>query len=167
MAIATSKAMGAASILGIDVNQHRLELAKAVGAGDVLDGADPDVIARVVKWSGGSGADVALEMSGNQRAIVNALRSLKAGGTLVAFGIPARPIELDLANDVILKGRNVIGILGRRMWKDWETMQRLLESGKLDLRPIVTHRFKLADFEQAMATFSNDAIKCGKVVLVP
>ncbi len=167
MAIATSRAMGAAAIIASDVNKHRLELAKAVGAHELLDGADPDIVSKFVKLSGGVGLDVVLEMSGNQRAIVNGLRALKAGGTLVAFGIPSKPIEMDLANDVILKGRNILGILGRRMFKDWETMQELLDSGKLDLRPIVTHRFKLSEFEQAISTFANDGIKCGKVVLLP
>jgi len=160
-------AKGAASIAAVDINRHRLELAKAMGADELVDGADPDLVGRLVKWSGGYGLDVALEMSGSQKAVVNALRSLKKGGTFVAFGIPSRPIELDLANDVILKGRRIVGIVGRRMFADWVEMQRLLDSGKLDPRPVITHKFKLAEFEKAIATIGQDGVKCGKVVLFP
>ncbi|MBI2930256.1 MAG: L-threonine 3-dehydrogenase [Planctomycetes bacterium] len=162
-----ARAKGAAALYAVDINRHRLELAKAMGADEVINGADPDLIGRLVKLSGGYGVDVALEMSGSQKAIVNALRSLKKGGTFVAFGIPSRPIELDLANDVILNGRRMLGVVGRRMFEDWVEMQRLLDGGKLDPRPIITHRFKLAEFEQAIATIRQDGVKCGKVVLFP
>ena len=166
-AIATAKAYDAAAIYAVDVNPHRLELAKTVGANEMLDGADPELVPKIVKLSGGFGADNTLEMSGNQKAIVNGLRCLKKGGTFAAFGLPSRPIELDLANDVIFKGRTILGIVGRLMFETWEQMQGLLDSGRLDPRPIITHRFKLAEFDQAITTFKSDHTKVGKVVLFP
>jgi threonine 3-dehydrogenase len=162
-----ARAKGAATIYAVDINKHRLELARAVGVDETLDGADPDVAGRLVRASGGSGLDVALEMSGSAKAIANALRSLKKGGAFFAFGLPARAVEIDLANEVIMKGRRIVGIVGRRMFEDWEQMQKLLDEGKFDPRPIITHRFRLAEFEQAIATIGQDGVKCGKVVLFP
>lgn len=164
-ACAVAKAHDAAKICAVDINQRRLELARAAGAQVLYDGADSDLVAKIVKESGGFGADVTFEMSGSPKAIVSGLRSLKKGGTFVAFGIPSKPIELDLANDVILKGRTILGIVGRLMFETWEEMQRLLDSGKLDPRPIVTHTYPLAEFEKAFSTIQ--AGEAGKVVLLP
>lgn len=166
-ATGVARAKGAAAIYAIDINRNRRELAKAMGADELLDGADPELVPKLIKMSGGYGLDVSLEMSGSQKAVANALRALKKGGTFVAFGLPARPIELDLANDVILTGRRVIGIVGRRMFADWVEMQKLLDSGKLDPRPAITHTFKLAEFDRAVAMIGRDDVKCGKVVLLP
>ena len=86
---------------------------------------------------------------------------------MVAFGIPPGPIELNLANDVILPGRRILGIVGRHMFRTWELMERLIESKKLDPAPIITHRYPLAEYEEAITTRgSTDAI-VGKVVMTP
>jgi threonine 3-dehydrogenase len=166
-AINCARAHDAAAIYAVDVNRHRLALAKTMGASETFDGADPDVAATLAKRAGGHGLDVAFEMSGNVTAIVNAFKSLKKGATFVAFGIPSRPVELDWGNEVILKGRKVLGIVGRLMFETWEEMQRLLDSGRLDPRPVITHRHKLAEFETAFAAIQERDSKAGKIVLFP
>lgn len=163
-AIAVARAHEAARIVAADINRKRLELARTAGADVLLDGADPEIVPKIAKECGGAGADVTLEMSGNGRAMTNGLRCLRTGGTFVAFGIPPRPVELDFANDVILKGRTILGIVGRLMFETWEEMQRLLDGGKLNPAPIVTHQYRLAEFEKAFATIA--AGEAGKVMLV-
>ena len=106
-----------------------------------------------------------LEMSGSAVAMVNGLRCLKKGGTFISFGIPGKPVELDIANDLILPGRKMIGVVGRLMFETWEEMQRLLDSGKLDPAPIVTHRYSLDEYETAFETLKSG--EAGKVVLFP
>jgi len=166
-AINCAKANDAATVYAVDVNRHRLALAKTMGASETFDGADPDIAATLAKRAGGHGLDVAFEMSGNVTAIVNAFKSLKKGATFVAFGIPSRPVELDWGNEVILKGRKVLGIVGRLMFETWEEMQRLLDSGRLDPRPVITHRHKLTEFETAFATIQERDSRAGKIVLFP
>jgi len=75
-------------------------------------------------------------------------------------GIPSRPLEIDLARDVIFKGATVQGINGRKMYETWFQMESLLASGKLNLEPVITHRLKLSEFAQAMEFLkSGEAIK--------
>jgi threonine 3-dehydrogenase len=74
-------------------------------------------------------------------------------------------LEFDLANLVIFKGITVHGIIGRKMWDTWEKMEALLDGGKVDLSPIVTHKFKLEEFERAFATMAGG--NSGKVVMYP
>ncbi|MBI4564278.1 MAG: L-threonine 3-dehydrogenase [Planctomycetes bacterium] len=166
-AIACARAMEASAIFAVDIDRHRLELARVMGAGEVAEGADPDLTGWLVRRGGGYGVDVAFEMSGNPAAIRNAFGALKKGGTLVAFGIPSRPVEIEWSNELILKGRRVLGIVGRRMFETWETMQRLMDSGRLDPRPIITHRYPLADFETAFRALSERNSACGKALLLP
>jgi threonine 3-dehydrogenase len=166
-AINCAKAMDAAAIYAIDVNENRLALAKKMGASELFKGNDPDLAATLAKRGGGHGLDVAFEMSGHTTAVNNAFKSLKKGATFVAFGIPPRPIELDWGNEVILKGRTVLGIVGRLMFETWEQMQKLLDSGRLDPRPAITHRYKLEDFQVAFDTLQLPESPAAKIVLTP
>jgi len=165
--VAVARACGAERIAAVDVNPSRAELARSLGADEVLDGSGEGVAERVARACGEGGADVVFEMSGNPSAIRNGLRAARKGGTFVAFGIASRPVELDLSNEVIMKSRTILGVLGRRMFETWEQMQRLLDSGRLDPRPVITHRFALGDFVKAVETVRNPRERCGKVVLFP
>lgn len=166
-AAAVCRAEDAARIAAVDVNAKRRELARESGAHETFDGASPNVIERVSKFCGPAGADVVFEMSGNPAAIRNGLKACRKGGTFVAFGLASKPVEIDLSNDVILRGITLLGIVGRRMFETWEKMQRLLDSRKLDPSPILTHRFPLKDFDRAVATLRSPSEKCGKIVLTP
>ncbi len=84
-AVAGSKLMGASLIIGIDSDPVRLEMAKRMGADVVLDFTQVDVIAEVLKLTGG-GADVTIEALGTQGTFENALRCLRPGGTLSSLG---------------------------------------------------------------------------------
>src|SRR5688572_5857269 len=166
-AINCAKALDAATIFAVDVNANRLALAKKMGASETFDGSDPDLAATLAKRGGGHGLDVSFEMSGHPTAVTNAFKALKKGGTFVAFGIPPKPIELDWGNEVILKGRKVLGIVGRLMFETWEQMQRLLDEGRLDPRPAITHRHKLEDFQKAFDTLQEKESRAAKIVLTP
>jgi threonine 3-dehydrogenase len=165
--VAACKALGAVKVIAVDVNPKHLEMAKPMGADELLDAADPDLMDHLESHRGGAGLDITVDMSGNHKAIVTAIRSLRKGGTFVAFGIPPGPIELNLANDVILAGRRILGIVGRHMFRTWELMQRLIESGKLDPAPIITHRCRLSDFEEAIKIRASTDARVGKVILTP
>ena len=165
--VAACKALGAVKVMAVDVNPKHLEMAAPMGADELLDGADPTLMDRLESHRGGAGLDIAIDMSGNHKAIVTAIRSLRKGGTLVAFGIPPGPIELNLANDVILPGRRILGIVGRHMFRTWELMQRLIESGKLNPAPIITHRYPLSQFDEAIRVRASTDARVGKVILTP
>jgi threonine 3-dehydrogenase len=159
--VLAAKAMGAASVFAVDVNRDRLAMARALGADEVFDGALPDLSARI------GGADAAFEMSGNGAAITTALRSLRKGGTLIAFGLPKLPVQVDWSNDLILPGRRILGVVGRHMFRTWGTMQRLLNEGKLDPQPVITHRYRLSEFDEAFGALTSGTAGVGKAVMIP
>jgi threonine 3-dehydrogenase len=163
-AIPIARAAGATKVVGFDVSKYRLNLAKEMGADAVVDGADGDYEAGM-EITEGVGFDVVLEMSGHPAAIRDAFKVARAGGRVSLLGLPKSPVELDLGNDVVLKGLNVQGIHGRRMFKTWYQATRLIQSHRADLSPVITHRMKFEEIDKAMQVMASG--QCGKVLLYP
>jgi threonine 3-dehydrogenase len=165
MAIAVARASGCASLFATEVNPHRRELAKTMGADEAFDPAVKGVVERVLEATDGAGADVLLEMSGNPAAIQQGFRMLRPGGRASLLGIPKDVVTLDLVNDVIFKGATVQGIYGRRMFETWVQMTELLKHRKLNLEPLFRERMPLEKFDDAFSLLETG--QAGKVLLYP
>ncbi len=161
-AILIARRAGATPIVAVDVNPYRLHLARQMGADHVLDGRAEDVPRTVRTLTAGVGADVLLEFSGSPQGLHTGFAALRNGGFAALLGLPHRPVELDLANDVIFKGLRLHGIFGRRLWQTWYQATGLLASG-LDIRPVITHRLPLGRFREAFELMRSGT--CGKVIL--
>ncbi len=164
-AVGIAKAAGAAFVVATDTEPYRLELATTMGADLVLDASQPDTVERVQAATGGDGVEVVLEMSGSGAALDQALRFTTRGGRISLLGIFGEPVAIDLSNLFIEKGLRAYGIFGRRIYDTWERTQELLRSGALNVAPILTHRFDLADWEQGLELLGSR--HAGKVVLLP
>ncbi len=166
-AAAVARTAGAAMIIASDVSDYRLGLAKQVGVDHVLNAGTetPERFAALLDdITQGEGVDASLEMSGHPAAVHQAFRAVKNGGRVTLFGIPSEPITCDLANEVIFKGIRLYGITGRKLFSTWYRIAGLLKAG-LDIRPVVTHTFPLAEFDQGFRLVNSG--RCGKVVLFP
>jgi len=161
-AILIARRTGAIPVVAVDVNPYRLRLARRMGADHVLDARSTDIPKAVRGLTDGAGADVLLEFSGNAQGLRAGLGALRNGGFGALLGLPGRPVELDLANDVIFKEVRLHGIFGRRLWETWYEATALLASG-LDIRPVITHRLPMRRFAEAFALMRSG--KCGKVIL--
>ena len=163
--VGIARAAGASLVVATDTEPYRLELARTMGAHLALDAADPATPERIRDATGGDGVEVVLEMSGAQAALDQALSVITRGGRISLLGIFGQPVRLDISNLVIEQGLRIHGVFGRRIYDTWERTQALLRSGALDVSPILTHRFDLADWERGFALIA--ARHAGKVVLVP
>jgi threonine 3-dehydrogenase len=162
--VAIAKAAGAALVVATDVEPYRLEIARAMGADLALDATEPDLVQRVLDATNGDGVEVVLEMSGAQAALDSGLSTVTRGGRISLLGIFGRPATVDLSDLVIQKGVRLYGIYGRRIYDTWERTQALLRGG-LDVSPVLTHRFDLADWERGFELIASR--HAGKVVLLP
>ncbi len=160
-AVAVAKACGASWVWATDTRAFRLDLATALGADGVIDVSQQNAEEYFGRQTHGRGVDVVLEMSGAASAVRQAMRIVRPGGRVSLMGIPAKPIELDLS-EMIFKGIDVKCIVGRRIAETWNTMNALLSSGRLDVRPAVTHQIAFEDFAEGMEMMGNGT--CGKVV---
>ena len=159
-AVGICRAAGASHVIASDINARRLELARAMGAHETVQPSEAQEVVR--RATAGYGVDVVLEMSGVPSAIRQALDLVRVGGRVQMLGIPAKPIELDLAREVIFKGITIYGVVGRRMYETWHQMTRFLRSGEFDPTPVITHRFPLEQCEDAMRVIMSG--EAGKVI---
>jgi len=159
-AVGICRAAGASRIIASDVNTRRLELARTMGAHDVVHPSEAE--AAVKRATDGYGVDVVLEMSGVPSAIHQAFALVRVGGKVQMLGIPARPMEVNFASEVIFKGITIYGVVGRRMYDTWHQMTRFLRSGEFNPTPVITHRFPLECADEAMQVIKSG--EAGKVV---
>lgn len=165
--VGVARAAGAGKIFSVIRHEYRGEIARKMGADAIYNSGKINAAEAILEATGGEGVDVALEMAGSQGAINDALKVVKKGGRLTAFGIPSGPVSIDYAKEIVFKGITIYGINGRRMFETWYQMAGLLQSGALDPTPVITHRFRLTEFEDAMKVMKSQDRQCGKIVLFP
>jgi threonine dehydrogenase-like Zn-dependent dehydrogenase len=156
-AVAGARLMGATTIIGVDTVPARLDAARRLGASHVVDFQAGDVVEQIMTLTDQRGSDVAIEALGTQHTFESALRVLRPGGTLSSLGV----YSTDLGDKSIL---TTLCPGGK------ERMRRLLEvisSGLVDLKPLVTHRFKLDDIEDAYELFAHQRDGVMKVAITP
>lgn len=164
MAVRIARAAGAGMILVTDTDPRRLELARELGADFAYRADDEDWPAKARLQTHDQGPQVLLEMSGHPRAIRQGFQALRNGGTAALLGLPARPVELNLPDDIIFKGATVLGINGRRMYETWFQVESFLLTNRLKIDRIVTHQLPVGEFQRGFQLMQRgEAIK---VVLI-
>ena len=166
-ATAGAKLMGATLIIGVDGDEHRLAMARRMGADVVLDHRAVDVVAEVKRLTGG-GADVAIEALGTPETFANALRSLRPGGRLSSLGVYSGKLEIPY--DGFAAGLGDHHVVTTLCPGGKERMRRLLEvvrSGRVDLEPLLTHRFALDDIGAGYELFGARREGVLKVAIRP
>jgi L-iditol 2-dehydrogenase len=155
-----------ARVVAVGVDRASESLARKMGATDYLT-VDDDPAARIREMTGGAGADLVFEASGSEKALPVAIDAARRGGTVVVLSIVGggRPMPLE-ANVFCLKDLRVHGVFAYTT-RSFEQALRLIESGRLDVRPLVTHTFPLRDFEKAFDLLRRRPEPVVKVILKP
>jgi alcohol dehydrogenase len=159
---------GAGLIIGIDANPKRLAMAVRFGANVVMNVKEVDPVAEIKRLTDGRGVDVAIEALGQQETFERALRALRPGGTLSSLGVYSGKIAAPY--DAFLAGIGDHKIVTTLCPGGKERMRRLMEmvrSRRVDLTPLVTHRFALEDIDEALDLFSHQREGVMKVALQP
>lgn len=140
------RAKGATKIISIDLSPMRLETAEKLGAIPV-NLAECDVIERVNELTGGRGADVVIEASGNPKGFLNTAYMVRSGGTIVGVGLGPKPIiELDYQT-MIYKEANLKFV--NRYCNEYPSCIAGLASGLISTEGIITHEFPLEKVQEA------------------
>lgn len=163
--VGIASAAGAEQVIAIDVNDYRLNMAAKLGATSIINARQLNVIEEVRRLTDGEGVDIMLEMSGNEKAFHDALSTVKNGGRVSLLSVYPDKVTMDLAEEVVFKGLTILGITGREIWNTWYKTAGLLNSGKLDVNPVITHKFPLEEFEEGFRLMN--AGLSGKVILYP
>ena len=155
-ATAGARLMGATTIIGVDSVPERMEIARKMGADHVVDFTKGDVVAEIMRLTDGRGVDVSIEALGRQETFEAGLRVLRPGGTLSSLGVYSNDLTIPL--DAFSAGIGDNKIVTTLCPGGKERMRRLMDTiagGRLDTRPLVTHRFTLDQIEEAYDLFAN------------
>lgn len=163
LAIEVLRVAGSAKIIVSEINSYRRNLAKEIGADVVVDPSKEDLVRVVKSETNGDGADVLIEMSGNERALIDGLTALTPAGRASLLGVYNSDVNINLNDLVIFKAIRIYGITGRKMFDTWYRIGDLLKNGRLDLSKVITHTFDFENYENGFQLMEEG--KCGKIVL--
>ena len=167
-ATAGARLLGATTIIAVDGNDQRLAVAKKMGADVTLNFRNVDVVAEVMKLTGGKGADSSIEALGTQATFAQAMQVLRPGGTLSSLGVYSEDLSIPLAQFAAGLGDHTIRTALCPGCK--ERMRRLMNviaANRLDLGVLVTHQRKLDEIVEAYDLFAHQRDGVLKIAIKP
>jgi L-iditol 2-dehydrogenase len=157
-----ARALGAGRVLVVG-RGARLEKAASLGH-ETIDFTEEDTVVAIRERTGGRGADVVLECSGDPVAVGQGVEAVRKGGRVAAIGIPPGAGTVPLRR-LVLDEVEVVGV--RAAAGEMPEAIALVAAGKIALRELVTHRFSLEDYAEAYRVFTEREDGALKVIVRP
>lgn len=145
-AVQIAAAFGA-TVLAVDIDDAKLELAKKLGASATFNSRDPDTVKGIRSMTGG-GVDIAFEIVGRPEVLELAFSSVRPGGRLVSVGYSERNWDFRV-NRVMFREMTIVGSLGCRT-SEYPRIIEMVRSGRLKLGPVVSERCSLGEVNAAL-----------------
>jgi len=160
-----AKAMGASKVVVVDLVDTRLEVAKKLGADFVLKatpGMDTAQLVEKVREILGDLADVTIECSGAESSIKLAIQGTRAGGVVLLVGLGPAEVKVPIV-DAAVREVDIRGVF--RYANCYPLALDLIATGKVDVKPLITHHYKLEETLQAFETSRTGAGGAIKVMI--
>lgn len=167
-AAAGARLKGASKIIVVDAVENRLQVSSRLGADLVINLREKDPVKEIMNITDGRGVDVAIEALGTQSTFESCLRVLKPGGTLSSLGVYSKGLNVPLeAFDAGLGDHKIVTTLCPGGKERMRRLMNVVASGRVDLKPMVTHRFKLDNIIDAYELFASQRDGVLKVAITP
>lgn len=148
------KLRGAKDVIVSDTSAFRLQTALRMGADRVVNSREADFAGAIKELTGGAMCDFSIEAVGLQPTVSDSLEALRIGGTTVWIGNAQRIVEVNMqkvvTTELTIRGNYVYGL------EDFRSSLRLLEEGKIDGGPVITHKRRLADGVSVFKELENN-----------
>jgi L-iditol 2-dehydrogenase len=154
---------GAERVFAVEPVSWKLELAQAFG-GIPVNPSEVDSVAAVTEATGGLGADLVIESVGNGATLRQAMQMVRPGGTVLCFGIMPDEVKEFFGYAMYYKELTLVGSRGMTP-NDFVTAIKVVEDGRLDLKPLITHRFPLERTKEALDLVDKEPGKALRVVV--
>jgi 2-desacetyl-2-hydroxyethyl bacteriochlorophyllide A dehydrogenase len=159
MALQAAKCAGAGRIFVVDVVSFRLDMAKKLGADEMVNAAEEDPVQKIMKLTNGEGVDVAIEAVGVKKTVQQAIDMVKKGKTVIVTGMMEKIMEIDMLGVTA----NEIRVQGDYSYtkKEFASSVKLVSANKINLKPMITHIFPLNEIVNGFKVFEKkkDAMK--------
>lgn len=165
ISVAVAKALCAGNVVLIGTRDFRLEAGLAMGADRVINVNNEDPMTAVMDETHGLGADIVIESSGNMNGPQTAIEMAKRMGKILLLGFPDGSVNADFS--ALGKDNKSIYTVRGEGWANVARAISLLESGRISLKPLATHSFRLDEIEEAFKTFTQRIGGAIKVIVKP
>jgi 2-desacetyl-2-hydroxyethyl bacteriochlorophyllide A dehydrogenase len=165
-----AKRKGAHQVIGIDVVDGKLELARRLGLDHAINSSETDPLKAILELTDGEGADVVVEAAGTNAAVQLCNDAVKHNGVLVFYSWITQDVTINISRwhnnslEVVNTGLVHHGVLQRHIWVV-QALRPVLQ-GLIDIAPLITHTFGLDEIDKAMQTANEDPAAI-KVLLRP
>jgi len=158
------KNSSASLVVAVDINEYRLDLSRNICNVDAaINPRNEDIIEKIFSLTENRGADIVIDLTGSPDAVIKGLKILRQQGKMVLAGIYAKPIIVDATDLIVHKEIKIKGISGRKMFNTWYRAIKILQSKKIDIDPLITHKYRFNQYKEAFETYNSRS--CGKVLL--
>lgn len=165
ISVEVAKALCAGRVYLIGTRASRMQVGAALGADRIIDAKREDPVQAIREESGGVGADLVVESSGSAQGLQMAFAMARRMGKILLLGFPEDPVSADFAS--LAKDNKSIYTVRGEGWGNCGRAVSLLASGRVDLKPLITHSFPLAEIEEGCKTFRERIGGAVKVVVKP
>jgi L-iditol 2-dehydrogenase len=161
--------LGAASVIGVDVDARKLDLARATGLTSLVNGQEQDPVQEIRAQTEGRGVDVAVEASGSVVALQQALQATRRLGHLGLVGRAERDVTVPwpLFVQILRQELTLVGVWGFDGRDSWERVLGLLGEGRVRVQRLITHTLPLAEAGAIIPAIRAQSEFFGKVILIP
>ncbi len=163
-AVAVARLFGASRVIALDMDDWRLAMAARLGADKVINVSKADPVQAIMDITGGWGADLVVEAVGSTAALANCLAAVATGGTVSVIGVISQPVKIPF-NKLMLKNITIQTGLGNFIHT--KRLISLIQAGKLDLTPLITHTLPLSEALRGYEIFEKKLDQAIKVILKP
>ena len=160
-----AKALGAERVYLIGTRASRLNKGGETGADRLINVHEENAVDIILKETNGVGVDLVIESSGAKEAPMMAIKMLKPMGKMLMLGMPHEPVLVDF-KDLLLNNKSIHTVRGEG-WANVSRAVSLLGTGKITLKPYVTHSFPLDEITTAFETFVKRIDGAVKVIVKP
>ena len=164
LTLQAARAAGATRIIAVDLNNKRLEVAKQLGADDVIRGDQCNAAEAIIALTGGRGADVAFEVVGTTPTVKTAIGSVRKGGNVTLIGNVSPMIDLPLQS-VVTREISLHGTCGCN--GEYPQCIDLMNRGIINVKPLITAKIPLSDGPQWFERLHAGDADQMKVVVQP
>ncbi len=152
--IQAAKLSGAKKVIASVRGKERMEYARHFGADEVIDAKNENVLERVMELTNGKGCDYVMDAAGAVESIALCFDACKNGGDILYYGIPDAKAKIEFPfMKMMMKQLRVHGLL--EYCAGWDVLVSLVENGRINLKDMVTHTFKLEDMPKALDMFNS------------
>ncbi|UFT99601.1 galactitol-1-phosphate 5-dehydrogenase [Radiobacillus kanasensis] len=173
LAIQWAKVFGAKKVYAIDIDPKKLDMAKGVGADELINPKEVSAHEQILGLTNGRGVDVAIESAGSPITSAQVLALPKKGGQVVFLGIPYGDVNIErfYFEKVVRNELQVIGawnaVSAPFPGPEWTTTVHYMSTGQINVKPLITHRLRLEEGPETFESIIERKEFFGKVIFQP